>query len=148
MSKELLVPEVITDKPIIPEVWDYDKSVKKVKGLLEKKENLIKETCRELKIGKNKAIEILEQKKRMIYFIQATNGSIKIGSCIDIKIRMQTLQTGSPLQLTLIGLFYEEKNFKEKEIQKQFNYCHNHGEWFSPDKNLIIFLERKKNEVK
>jgi len=142
MSKELLVPEVIINKPDIPENWDYKESVKKVKGLLKEKEDIIDEIKIKFKIGRNKAIEILEQKKRLIYFIQAENKLIKIGNCFNIQERLSTFQIGSSEKLTLIG-FIESKSITEKELHKKFNYCRSHGEWFFPDKMLLKFINNK-----
>jgi len=52
MSKELLVPEVIIDKPDIPENWDYETSVKKVSRFVYKAKNLTQDILKELWIAR------------------------------------------------------------------------------------------------
>jgi len=52
VTKELLVPEIIIDKPVISEDWNYEESVKKVKGFIYKWKNITEEIADELWIAR------------------------------------------------------------------------------------------------
>lgn len=75
----------------------------------------------------------------MIYFIQAEGvGHIKIGftDSEDAGVRLATLQTGSPVQLRLIGTIPGTVE-DEKNLHRRFASECVHGEWFKPVPHLI-----------
>lgn len=78
-----------------------------------------------------------------VYFI--TDGRyIKIGTTkIGAEKRLKQLNTGSPLRLYLLGYITGGKE-KEKELHKKFQQykVRNNGEWFSPEDDLINYLNK------
>ncbi len=96
-------------------------------------------------ISERTILRHLNNRKSFIYFIQAENGLIKIGTCIDLSLRLSALQTGSPLKLSVIGT-YQSTTLTEKELHKKYDYCKSHGEWFYPDIKLLNFIKEINNE--
>lgn len=79
----------------------------------------------------------------MIYFIQgAKTGLIKIGKAVDCQIRLKTLQTGSPDKLHILKEIYTDDVGMERLLHNRFRYCHSHGEWFYPKKELLEVIEQ------
>lgn len=73
----------------------------------------------------------------MIYFIRAMqSGAIKIGTSNDPKRRLETMQTGSPEPLELIGVLPGQAD-AEKVLHRTFAKFRIHGEWFKGDEELI-----------
>lgn len=64
-----------------------------------------------------------------VYFVEASNGRIKIGTSSNIKRRFNQLQSSSPCQLKLIGVISGDK-IKERQIHERFKRYNTHGEWF------------------
>lgn len=75
-----------------------------------------------------------------VYFIQAENGAIKVGIAYHPQARLETLQTGSPLRLTLIGVIPNGGQALESEIHRRFSSDGLHGEWFHPSTVLFEFI--------
>jgi hypothetical protein len=83
---------------------------------------------------------ILDKPNGKIYFIQAKSGGlIKIGFSIDLKRRLRTLQSHSPLPLKIVGSMDGSLEM-EKEIHGKFNKTRERGEWFYPSEKLIKFI--------
>jgi len=88
----------------------------------------------------------LKRNSKWVYFIQDGTG-VKIGLTINLKDRINTLQTGNPCRLKLIA-YIETENMHL--LEKHF---HNHlksllllGEWFKLDKEKIFkMLEGYRN---
>lgn len=77
----------------------------------------------------------------MIYFIQESgNGFIKIGFSQNPLQRLRQLSKNQPYEYSLLGVLpghFEQ----ERALHKRFSDFSIKGEWFSPDKNLIDFIE-------
>ncbi len=66
-----------------------------------------------------------------VYFIQAENGLVKIGIASNIWVRLNTFNTASPIELTL--LFWIDSNEAKKlenSFHKIFESKRVKGEWF------------------
>lgn len=74
---------------------------------------------------------------RYVYFIQAENGLIKIGVSNDPAARIRALQTGSPIELTLLGVVPGAGRQTEAQLHEQFAAHRTRGEWFHPAPQLI-----------
>ena len=71
-----------------------------------------------------------------VYFVKAgRNGPIKIGVAMNVKKRMETLQTGNHLKLNLIAKIKCSSKLEayslESQLHKKFKGKHIRGEWFS-----------------
>jgi hypothetical protein len=63
------------------------------------------------------------------YFIEEEGGAaIKIGATCHPKWRMQTLQSGNPRRLTLLGIV--EDPTLERELHARFSEYRISGEWY------------------
>ena len=82
----------------------------------------------------------------MVYFIsESGTNNIKIGyTKDDISVRIQSLQTGNPRKLTLIGIIYKGTMKLEKELHSRWkNYkIKDNSEWFilKKDSDLLKYL--------
>jgi hypothetical protein len=73
------------------------------------------------------------------YFVQAENGGlVKIGKSNNIRSRLTTLQTGSPVRLAIIGAI---RGDREAELHLRFKGLRSHGEWFKPNAALLLLVE-------
>lgn len=79
------------------------------------------------------------QKQSYVYFIDAGD-LVKIGTTKDISKRLYTLQTGSPVRLTMIG-FIAGTEKDEKELHARFSSYRSHGEWFNKSADLINYIK-------
>ena len=78
----------------------------------------------------------------LTYFIRDTlTGYIKIGTSIDPQSRMKTLQTGCPGKLELVAT----TRIPEFRIHEKFKDACTRGEWFSPNPELLNYIEEKCN---
>jgi len=75
----------------------------------------------------------------IVYFLQGSNGFIKIGRAINVNKRIQSLSSGSPVELKLLAI---TKVHKEFEIHRMFKESRSRGEWFKPSPELITFIEK------
>ena len=73
----------------------------------------------------------------MIYFLEATNGLVKIGYSGNVSQRVKDISFMSPLPLRLIATLPGDKR-QEKLIHSFFR--RSHGEWFYPDPRLQRYL--------
>ncbi len=75
-----------------------------------------------------------------IYFVRPVGGgNIKIGVSVDPYERLETLQNGSPVKLELIG-YVAGSIADEAAMHQRFARMRLHGEWFSPEGELLSFL--------
>ena len=81
-------------------------------------------------------------KESIIYFIlDEYSNSVKIGytTLKGLKKRIETLQIGTPNELTLLGATWGDKKI-EKQLHEKFHYSHIRGEWFYYTKELEEFI--------
>ncbi len=81
-------------------------------------------------------------KECIIYFIlDECSNSVKIGytTIKGLKKRIETLQIGTPNELTLLGATWGDKKI-EKQLHEKFHYSHIRGEWFHYTKELEEFI--------
>lgn len=83
-----------------------------------------------------KAIDV-----RSVYFIQASNGYIKIGVAESPAHRLRTLRGMSPLPLRLILVLPGRGADGESELHGRFAEHRAHGEWFRPAPELLDFIQ-------
>jgi len=66
-----------------------------------------------------------------IYAIEANRGQVKIGMAAEPRQRLSGLQTGSPIELTLLAAgAAEEPKAAEKELHRRYADDRIRGEWF------------------
>lgn len=78
----------------------------------------------------------------IVYFIlDEYSNSVKIGytTLKGLKKRIETLQIGTPNELTLLGATWGDKKI-EKNIHEKFHSLHIRGEWFTYSKELEEYL--------
>lgn len=83
-------------------------------------------------------------KEEVIYFILDTYSSaVKIGytTIKGLRRRLQTLQTGAPYELRLLGALWGDKKI-EKEIHKKFKHSHIRGEWFEYSEEIEDYIAK------
>lgn len=81
-------------------------------------------------------------KEEVIYFILDTySNAVKIGytTIKGLRRRLQTLQTGTPYELRLLGALWGDR-LTEKQIHNMFKPSHIRGEWFNYSKELEDFI--------
>jgi hypothetical protein len=77
---------------------------------------------------------------RLVYFIQpAGGGLIKIGVAARPKQRLYHLQTGSPVELRLVGTLPGGQPL-EAELHQRFAEHRVRGEWFEPTAELLSLI--------
>ncbi|ATW24152.1 GIY-YIG nuclease family protein [Candidatus Formimonas warabiya] len=81
-----------------------------------------------------------------VYFIQAGyEGPIKIGSSNNVEKRLNSLQTSCPDKLMVLH-FTTGGRALEKYLHKKFEKHVKHGEWFSPDQEILDYIVEIKHE--
>lgn len=77
----------------------------------------------------------------MIYFIQVeNNGPIKIGTAVDPKKRLNTLQIGNHKKLNLITAI-PGKSGLESKIHRDLKEFRRDGEWFNPTTEVLDYIQ-------
>ena len=70
-----------------------------------------------------------------VYAIGCELGLVKIGKANNPEMRLAALQTGSPVQLSILGIRQfdtpEQAIIAERELHTEFGAKRKHGEWFS-----------------
>jgi hypothetical protein len=75
-----------------------------------------------------------------IYFIEAIGQDrIKIGKADNPESSLKTLQTGSPVELKLLGILVDKPS-RELDLHTQFAADRIHGEWFHATERLREFI--------
>jgi hypothetical protein len=77
-----------------------------------------------------------------VYFVQAEKGLIKIGRALAVGVRLAELQTGSPLELTLLVDAVARPGLTEAELHKTFASARVRGEWFHPVPELLALVAK------
>jgi Meiotically up-regulated gene 113 len=77
---------------------------------------------------------------RLIYFIRAGNGPIKIGISKNPIRRLRALQTPNAKPLTLLGVMEGDLE-TERDIHRQFRNSRIRGEWFCTSPELLRFID-------
>lgn len=80
-------------------------------------------------------------KRHVVYFVEASNGLIKIGTTANIEWRLASLQAQSPLPLKLLATV-PGKRADEFAYHRLFAQHRAHGEWFQPSPSLLAEIER------
>lgn len=80
-------------------------------------------------------------KRRMVYFIRNSRGSIKIGSSMSVEDRLHQLETGAGERLDLLAAAPGSFG-AERELHARFAGLREHGEWFSPGPELLAYIEQ------
>lgn len=76
-----------------------------------------------------------------VYFIrEGIEGSIKIGSSVNPKGRIATLQTANPTPLFLIGHIPGDVRL-ERILHNRFKMFRDSHEWFHPAPELLKYIE-------
>lgn len=76
-----------------------------------------------------------------IYFVQmGKTGPIKIGKSRELRMRLDQLQTGSPLQLQVLAEIQAPAEL-EMQLHAYFDEHRMEGEWFAPAPEIIEFAE-------
>lgn len=70
---------------------------------------------------------------RHVYLVRAENGLIKIGSALDVKLRLEELRTMSPVPIEIIGIFKYGGVDLEQLLHRELAVHRSHGEWFRVD---------------
>src|SRR5690554_5415759 len=83
-----------------------------------------------------------------VYFIRAQDGTgpIKIGCSRVPAGRLKDLMNWSPVQLELLCKIPGDTKV-ESSLHNHFNHLHSHGEWFSPDGELLQLVEDLRRDV-
>lgn len=83
-----------------------------------------------------------------VYFIQSSQGgNIKIGFSCQPMTRLEALRLSNEnTALNFIGLMEGGKEVETK-IHKMFNPLRMNGEWFTPDKSLIEFIDTNAKSI-
>ncbi len=79
--------------------------------------------------------------KAHIYFIEASNGLLKIGSAKDVMFRFETLSRENACDLKLIHSFHTEcREAWESLLHYMFKNHRKHGEWFDLTEQEKMFM--------
>ena len=78
-----------------------------------------------------------------VYFMQAGEGGpVKIGFSHDPRVRRRSLQTALPWELIMLAVRPNATIEDEKALHGQFRHCRIRGEWFRPEYDLLIEVEK------
>ncbi|KKL86416.1 hypothetical protein LCGC14_1944980 [marine sediment metagenome] len=94
-------------------------------------------------------LEIIQEDKEgnkvgsSIYFIEAIGvEKIKIGVTTNIEERLNTLKTGSPVELKLLGVIPGGQE-SEKNIHDRLSAYRANGEWFFASTDVMEYIRKK-----
>lgn len=87
-----------------------------------------------------------KNKKGFVYYIQEEmDGNIKIGWSEDPLKRLSEHQTSNSRELRMLVYVKGDKDY-EKEIHRKFQSSKTTGEWFKPDKRLLVHIEKERSK--
>lgn len=76
----------------------------------------------------------------LVYFIEAIGAAaVKIGTAADLKKRLNTLQTASPMPLRVLGTTPGGRD-AEQTLHRRFAHLKLRGEWFRAEPELLSFI--------
>lgn len=78
---------------------------------------------------------------KLVYFIGADAGLIKIGSSANPGARLKELQTGHPERLSVMATVVGGVDL-EREYHRRFFVHHSRGEWFERHPDILAEIER------
>lgn len=100
--------------------------------------------------GRRRARRHRTEQYKYIYFLQASNGLMKIGRTANIKKRIHSIQCMSPVQLTVLYVFhgpeYIEKDLHDKFEHLKSNVSPIHTEWFYDSLEIHEEIESLKKQ--
>ena len=81
-----------------------------------------------------------------VYYIQEElDGNIKIGWSNDPIKRLQEHQTSNSRELRML-VYVKGSQEYEREIHRKFQSSKTTGEWFKPDKRLLVHIEKERSK--
>jgi hypothetical protein len=84
--------------------------------------------------------DMLKTQERYVYFIEnELNKEIKIGVTSNIENRLKQISIMVNAPVTLLK-YIDGNEQTEKELHNKFSKYRLHGEWFKPDKELILYI--------
>jgi len=87
-----------------------------------------------------------KSKEGFVYYIQEEmDGNIKIGWSEDPIKRLQQHQTSNSRELRMLVYVKGSPDY-EKEIHRKFQTSKTTGEWFKPDKRLLVHIEKERSK--
>ncbi len=87
-----------------------------------------------------------KSKEGFVYYIQEEmDGNIKIGWSEDPIKRLQQHQTSNSRELRMLVYVKGSPDY-EKEIHRKFQTSKTTGEWFKPDKKLLVHIEKERSK--
>ena len=73
------------------------------------------------------------------------DGNINIGRSEDPLKRLSEHQTSNSRELRMLVYVKGDKDY-EKEIHRKFQSSKTTGEWFKPDKRLLVHIEKERSK--
>ena len=87
-----------------------------------------------------------KSKEGFVYYIQEEmDGNIKIGWSEDPIKRLQQHQTSNSRELRMLVYVKGSPDY-EREIHRKFQTSKTTGEWFKPDKRLLVHIEKERSK--
>jgi len=80
-------------------------------------------------------------KRSVVYIARASNGLLKIGTTDNIKKRLISLRTSSPLPIELLAMF-EGGLVEERQCHTRFAAFRKHGERFEPAAEILEWAKQ------
>ncbi|MGK2908549.1 MAG: GIY-YIG nuclease family protein [Sphingobium sp.] len=78
---------------------------------------------------------------RVVYFVAADDGPIKIGMACDVKRRLRELRTKTKMDLKVLATV-GGSSFREGAYHQRFACHRTQGEWFSRHPEILAEIER------
>ena len=89
--------------------------------------------------------EETKSKEGFVYYIQEElDGNIKIGWSDDPIKRLSQHQTSNSRELRML-VYVKGSQEYEREIHRKFQISKTTGEWFKPDKRLLVHIEKERS---
>ncbi|MCH2405815.1 MAG: GIY-YIG nuclease family protein, partial [Nitrosopumilus sp.] len=87
-----------------------------------------------------------KSKEGFVYYIQEEmDGNIKIGWSDDPIKRLTQHQTSNSRELRML-VYVKGSQEYEREIHRKFQTSKTTGEWFKPDKRLLVHIEKERSK--
>ncbi len=82
----------------------------------------------------------MNAREEQVYFISYAEGPIKIGRAIDIRRRINAIQTSLPYKVQVLGVVMGPVGH-EKWLHDRFRTYKLRGEWYSRNAELLDFIK-------
>ena len=92
-----------------------------------------------------KPIEPIKEEGFVYYIQEEMDGNIKIGWSEDPIKRLQQHQTSNSRELRML-VYVKGSQEYEREIHRKFQTSKTTGEWFKPDKRLLVHIEKERSK--